>query len=157
MPPNNESDCPRCAEYERAFCTMRGNVDDGDTVGSLPASAWDVICKDRDEWKRRALLAEDKLAIYVMAEEFERLRDGVLVTPRNAPESPDGSTGNDSETPKGCQCRICVDARTAPEDWWMKGMILCATCGNKRCPHATNHDNACTNSNATGQAGSDYE
>lgn len=35
-------------------------------------------------------------------------------------------------------------------------MILCATCGNKRCPHATDHRNACTGSNEPGQPGSAY-
>ncbi len=36
------------------------------------------------------------------------------------------------------------------------GMIVCDTCGNKRCPHATDHDNPCTNSNAPGQPGSRF-
>jgi hypothetical protein len=36
-------------------------------------------------------------------------------------------------------------------------MILCPACGNKRCPRATNHNHACTNSNDPGQAGSEYE
>ena len=35
-------------------------------------------------------------------------------------------------------------------------MIICPICGNKRCPHATDHRNACTNSNAKGQPGSIY-
>jgi hypothetical protein len=35
-------------------------------------------------------------------------------------------------------------------------MILCPTCGNKRCPKASDHELACTNSNATGQPGSIY-
>lgn len=35
-------------------------------------------------------------------------------------------------------------------------MILCETCGNKRCPHGTDHRNACTASNAAGQPGSRY-
>lgn len=35
-------------------------------------------------------------------------------------------------------------------------MIVCSTCGNKRCPRAADHRNACTNSNAPGQAGSEY-
>lgn len=34
-----------------------------------------------------------------------------------------------------------------------KAMILCASCGNKRCPHASDHRNACTNSNEPGQIG----
>jgi Zn finger protein HypA/HybF involved in hydrogenase expression len=35
-------------------------------------------------------------------------------------------------------------------------MILCPKCRNKRCPHANDHNNACTNSNDTGQPGSAY-
>jgi hypothetical protein len=35
-------------------------------------------------------------------------------------------------------------------------MILCPTCGNKRCPRATNHDFQCTHSNEPGQNGSSY-
>lgn len=36
-------------------------------------------------------------------------------------------------------------------------MIVCPKCGNKRCPHATHHDNECTNSNASGQRGSRFQ
>jgi hypothetical protein len=39
----------------------------------------------------------------------------------------------------------------------MLRMILCDLCGNKRCPHATDHRLACTESNASGQKGSRYE
>lgn len=35
-------------------------------------------------------------------------------------------------------------------------MFLCPTCGNKRCPKATDHELECTGSNAPGQAGSAY-
>ena len=35
-------------------------------------------------------------------------------------------------------------------------LILCPTCGNKRCPHATDHLNDCTGSNEPGQPGSVY-
>lgn len=45
-----------------------------------------------------------------------------------------------------CACRGCN-----PQAWWM---VVCGVCGNKRCPHATHHDNACTNSNEPGQSGS---
>lgn len=37
------------------------------------------------------------------------------------------------------------------------GMMLCSTCGNKRCPKAANHENACTGSNEPGQPGSNYQ
>jgi hypothetical protein len=35
-------------------------------------------------------------------------------------------------------------------------MVLCPECGNKRCPRATDHRNACSGSNELGQAGSAY-
>lgn len=50
-----------------------------------------------------------------------------------------------------CQCRTCRpvtmnDAR----------FVVCPECGNKRCPHANDHNNACTGSNELGQDGSAY-
>lgn len=35
-------------------------------------------------------------------------------------------------------------------------MVLCVLCGNKRCPHSTNHNYECTGSNEAGQPGSRY-
>ena len=35
-------------------------------------------------------------------------------------------------------------------------MVLCPTCGNKRCPKANDHRNECTGSNEPGQPGSAY-
>lgn len=35
-------------------------------------------------------------------------------------------------------------------------MVVCQKCGNKRCPHATDHELACTESNDPGQLGSQY-
>lgn len=62
-----------------------------------------------------------------------------------------------------CPCRVCAQARVEadpsddPFDPRMMRMFLCETCGNKRCPHATDHRNACNGSNEPGQPGSDYE
>ena len=39
----------------------------------------------------------------------------------------------------------------------MYTFIVCPICGNKRCPKATDHNLACTNSNEPGQKGSRYE
>jgi len=39
---------------------------------------------------------------------------------------------------------------------WFSPMIVCSICGNKRCPKATDHNLACTNSNEPGQEGSSY-
>lgn len=51
---------------------------------------------------------------------------------------------------KPCQCATClpIDQKTH--------MVVCSICGNKRCPHATNHIFACTGSNQPGQPGSSY-
>ena len=58
-----------------------------------------------------------------------------------------------------CDCRQCIrdrgDVRFGlPRE--MTEFIVCQRCGNKRCPHATNHRNECTDSNAPGQPGSEY-
>lgn len=39
---------------------------------------------------------------------------------------------------------------------FLNRMILCPSCGNKRCPKASDHDLACTGSNDQGQPGSVY-
>jgi len=60
-----------------------------------------------------------------------------------------------SKDPAQCWCATCrpVTPFGNPED---NRMVLCPTCGNKRCPHANDHRNACTNSNEPGQPGSGY-
>ena len=60
----------------------------------------------------------------------------------------------------GCECIRCLRERA---DWTagfpteMTKMILCPECGNKRCPKASDHRNACTGSNEPGQPGSVWE
>lgn len=61
-----------------------------------------------------------------------------------------------------CGCVRCLDAEwIARPDGFVRPsrqrMVLCQVCGNKRCPHATDHMLACTNSNEPGQVGSQYE
>ena len=51
----------------------------------------------------------------------------------------------------GCSCATCRPVTIAD-----MRMVLCPTCGNKRCPHATDHRHACTGSNESGQRGSSY-
>ena len=45
----------------------------------------------------------------------------------------------------------CACSKCNPDEW---GLVVCSVCGNKRCPHATDHNLACTNSNEPGQTGS---
>ena len=60
-----------------------------------------------------------------------------------------------------CQCRKCLDTADAGLPWFKRRtisrMVLCETCGCKRCPHANSHEHACTASNELGQPGSAYE
>lgn len=53
-----------------------------------------------------------------------------------------------------CWCHTCRPvSMTPPEDM---RMVLCPDCGNKRCPKANDHRNACTGSNDTDQLGGAY-
>lgn len=59
-----------------------------------------------------------------------------------------------------CGCYRCLEERDKDLPFFERevnrGMILCPICGNKRCPHGTDHKLACTNSNSSGQPGSRY-
>lgn len=78
--------------------------------------------------------------------------------PQPAPQSP----GSDHATVPGkwipvseqkpdCWCRTC-----RPVVLNDMRFVVCPDCGNKRCPRANNHRNACTGSNEPGQEGSAY-
>lgn len=63
-----------------------------------------------------------------------------------------------------CGCRTCWSERRAlvehdlpAREKISRPFIVCDTCGNKRCPHATDHRLPCTGSNKPGQPGSDYQ
>ena len=55
--------------------------------------------------------------------------------------------------PASYDCHRCFKEHDVSID----RMILCPACGNKRCPHATDHNLACTGSNDSGQPGSRYQ
>lgn len=63
-------------------------------------------------------------------------------------------------TVDGCNCRRCWEEKSkdVKSEWGLvsRPFIVCSICGNKRCPHATDHRNECTGSNEPGQSGSDY-
>lgn len=61
-----------------------------------------------------------------------------------------------------CSCHRCikeknlVEQENSPFPLSSSRMIFCPKCGNKRCPHASDHNLDCTNSNDPGQPGSVY-
>lgn len=64
--------------------------------------------------------------------------------------------GDETCIPDACGCQRCRHDRSAATPFVFPIMVLCRECGNKRCPHATDHRNACTRSNEPGQHGSVY-
>jgi hypothetical protein len=62
--------------------------------------------------------------------------------------------------PDGVCCSKCEEKAlahlTRVEQMFKRTFIVCTLCGNKRCPKATDHELACTNSNEPGQPGSRY-
>lgn len=73
---------------------------------------------------------------------FESLLTDVLAA---APKPPEAAKAE-------CWCLTC-----RPLTLQDMRFVICPDCGNKRCPKANNHANACTNSNAPGQKGSSWE
>jgi hypothetical protein len=60
-----------------------------------------------------------------------------------------------------CECHYCIESRGIEDEGGvlplnLAKMIVCPICGNKRCPHASDHRLACTGSNEPGQEGSVY-
>ena len=60
-----------------------------------------------------------------------------------------------------CHCHQCIKDNDLKDESGLplnaSRMIVCVTCGNKRCPHASDHRLECTNSNEPGQKGSIYK
>lgn len=57
---------------------------------------------------------------------------------------------------KTCWCYQCLDEPSmGPLSPALQRMIVCPQCGNKRCPRAASHDNACSGSNDPGLDGSE--
>lgn len=56
-----------------------------------------------------------------------------------------------AKTSTKCWCRTC-----RPVTMNDMRFVVCPDCGNKRCPKANDHRNACTGSNEPGQPGSAY-
>ena len=101
-------------------------------------------------WLQHAYEGSLDLPIYlkraiVEMEQNESLRRSAETTLRNDWSDP-------------CGCIRCYRASTAAcgggLPFEMRRMIVCPLCGNKRCPHASNHEFACTGSNEPNQAGS---
>ncbi|WP_368526225.1 hypothetical protein [Enterobacter asburiae] len=130
---------------------------------------------DRSEYPGRVLYAADRVR-YLIGEKSERpsildydadahsgyvepvttaykLRDAVE-TIRNSGIEINAEkifAERDALNAPDCWCRTC-----RPITLTDMRFVVCPDCGNKRCPHANDHRNACTGSNEPGQEGSAY-
>ncbi|MCK6926186.1 hypothetical protein L8Q48_02875 [Enterobacter roggenkampii] len=68
----------------------------------------------------------------------------------SSPKIAESRCGNSPVIPE-CSCHACRPVTFADSRF-----VVCPECGNKRCPHANDHRNACTGSNEPGQEGSAY-
>ncbi len=123
-----------------------------------------------DGWVSREMLASSEKArlLYPVGMDYENMQEfsfaqwlrkaSAAPEPLPQPEQRGGGVGGPA-----CWCQQCrnayADTLTGMEKFRFHGsqMVVCPDCGNKRCPRANFHENACTGSNAVGQPGSSWE
>ncbi|EOK4034457.1 hypothetical protein ACJQ6E_001555 [Escherichia coli] len=81
--------------------------------------------------------------------ELETAKNGFILLVQDA--KPNFKRAGNSPATPDCWCRTC-----RPVTMSDMRFVVCPDCGNKRCPHANDHRNACTGSNELGQIGSAY-
>ena len=81
--------------------------------------------------------------------ELETAKNGFIMLVQDA--KPNFKQAGNSPATPDCWCRTC-----RPVTMSDMRFVVCPECGNKRCPHANDHRNACTGSNEPGQIGSAY-
>ncbi|MDH8414062.1 DUF551 domain-containing protein [Klebsiella pneumoniae] len=100
-----------------------------------------VVPDERD----KAVDADDHPLLWSFNAGWNACRAAMLqAQPQNAPQ-------NIPEIIPDCWCRTC-----RPVVLNDMRFVVCPDCGNKRCPRANDHRNACTGSNEPGQEGSAY-
>ncbi|HFZ1375597.1 TPA: hypothetical protein ACIJT3_002183 [Klebsiella pneumoniae] len=83
--------------------------------------------------------------------ETESMLAAAPQSPGSEPATVPGKWIPVSEQKPDCWCRTC-----RPVTLNDMRFVVCPDCGNKRCPRANDHRNACTRSNEPGQEGSAY-
>lgn len=81
--------------------------------------------------------------------ELDTAKNGYILLVQDA--KPNFKQADNSPATLDCSCRTC-----RPVTFTDSRFVVCPECGNKRCPHANDHRNACTGSNELGQEGSAY-
>ncbi|WP_414454488.1 hypothetical protein [Enterobacter roggenkampii] len=142
---------PDRSMFEKWWESEHGSpLDSWDSLRTTDGYCDDGIDGQFEAWNacRAAMLqgAEPVTTAYKLRDAVEIIRNsGIQIdaekifAERDALNSPD------------CWCRTC-----RPITLTDMRFVVCPQCGNKRCPHANDHRNACTGSNEPGQEGSAY-
>jgi hypothetical protein len=116
------------------------------TVGAK--EAWGALIAHIETWAGRSTDERERelrAKMGAMQAQIDQLTEDLVVA-RSA-----------GDAVPACWCHKCNKDRTVNGlPYSMTTMILCAICGNKRCPRATDHALACTGSNEPGQIDSVY-
>ncbi|EQC3016964.1 hypothetical protein ACY3W2_003051 [Citrobacter freundii] len=120
--------------------------------GAEPASNCDELPLDYLQGHKDGLEWAAQLAKANHPETGDWLYDDPIELSKAIRKGPDMplSDGNSPVT-LDCWCHTC-----RPVTMSDMRFVVCPDCGNKRCPHANDHRNACTGSNEPGQQGSAY-
>ena len=150
---------PDCKE-RKLFCStdtarMRKTISFSTGTGDAPlyrhAQAAPVVPDEKD----KTVDADDHPLLWSFNEGWNACRAAMLkAQPQNAPQNiPEIIPGwiPVSEQMPDCWCLTC-----RPVVLNDMRFVVCPDCGNKRCPRANDHRNACTGSNEPGQEGSAY-
>jgi len=136
--PGIEKLIARNAWQARAMLAARPSVPQGEPVAHL----W-----QHSETGRTRVVMPDQI---ITADASWRVVGPLYLAAR--PSAP--TVALTEEQRRKCWCETCRPVSMyPPEDMRMP---LCPDCGNKRCPRANDHRNACTGSNEPGQHGSAY-
>lgn len=134
----HESDMAALSPEERA--EFQARIED---FKSLIAQQAPAVPDERD----KTVDADDHPLLWSFNKGWNACRAAMLAAapqPQNAPQ-------NIPEIIPDCWCRTC-----RPVVLNDMRFVVCPDCGNKRCPRANDHRNACTGSNVPGQEGSAY-
>lgn len=105
--------------------------------------------------KDKTVDADDHPLLWSFNEGWNACRSAMLAastqSPGSEPATVPGKWIPVSERKPDCWCLTC-----RPVTLNDMRFVVCPDCGNKRCPRANDHRNACTRSNEPGQEGSAY-
>lgn len=127
------------AAFELADDSCQQDVD-GEDCHVVPDDAFQKLSDALDEIENTLPTEDiDRPDVFLAWSAMPRATLKSLLQAGNSPVIPD------------CWCRTC-----RPVVLNDMRFVVCPDCGNKRCPRANNHRNACAGSNEPGQEGSAY-